>query len=302
MAIIYLCKNTITNRVYVGITTRELSIRKWEHTKELNIGFKGGIWQKDFNSYGKESFEYSIIEEKVPLETLYLTENFYIDKYNSIEPNGYNKRKNGSTKGTHLRDYLETSRFSLEQFGKMLADILSIAPMYSIEDLALKYSCTNDCMQDIIRCKSYTWLTYYFPEEYRLIQEIHSSGIKRLTYLNRFKILKALLIYPDKDRTPDEVLARKCGLTTEQLRDLISGKSYKWAEREFPLEYKLVRDMYVAANAPVVKRILDNTNNEIFEFTSNSYISSVLDIDCRRISDLVTGKKSSICNGRYTLI
>jgi group I intron endonuclease len=300
MAIIYICKNKISNKVYIGITIRPLQIRQWEHTKELNNGDKGGLWQEDFILFGKDSFIYSILEDNVPLESILEKENQYILQFNSLYPNGYNKKLNGSTKGIKMKEYLTTSKYSYEELHNILVDILSISPYNSIHNLSKKYNTTETAIQDIIRCKSYTWLQFYFNEDYTRIIDMHNSGIERKTYLERYKFLEALSLYLTK--VSDDLVAFRSGLTTSQVRDLVRGKAYNWAYKEFPKEYELARSLYESNNIKKVFTIIDTTNQEEFSFSSNTEIATILDIDPRRISDLVSGSKKYICNNRYTLV
>lgn len=66
MPLIYLCKNTITGKMYIGCTIRSLNERKWEHFKELASGKKGGVWQEDYAVHGKQTMEFTVLEDNIP--------------------------------------------------------------------------------------------------------------------------------------------------------------------------------------------------------------------------------------------
>lgn len=83
---IYLIKNTINNKCYVGQSKH--IFRRWcQHrydSKNENFPLYNA-----FKKYGIENFDFSIITE-CPPEKLTQLEEFYIDQYNSYVPYGYN--------------------------------------------------------------------------------------------------------------------------------------------------------------------------------------------------------------------
>lgn len=298
MAIVYLCENTITKNKYVGVTIRSLLERKWEHFKELNSGSKGGIWQKDFDLFGKSSFEFSVLQEVEDVEILLSVENNYILKYNCLEPNGYNKKLNGTTTYS-VRDYLANSKLSVTEIHNLLQDVLSIDPYFTTEELAVKYASTVDSIQDIIRCKSHRWFGTIFPEEYSLLEEQHLSGLERKSFLLKPRVLQALYSYLEKSTdTTDTEIANNTGLGVSSVRDLFRGKSFTWASTEFPEVYKLVRAKYQEKNKKPLISINDKLTGTRYTFTSLNEAQAHLSIDRRRISELISGKRK-ILQDRY---
>lgn len=92
--IIYLAKNTISNKCYVGQTTRTLEQRKKEHLKNtIKEGYKFG---KALRKYPEASWEWSILAE-VPLEELNDYERFFIKDLDSFKK-GYNCNAGGAWK------------------------------------------------------------------------------------------------------------------------------------------------------------------------------------------------------------
>jgi len=62
-AYIYIIKNLVNSKVYVGSSKRP-NKRKWEHFSSLNKGKHPSCHlQKAYSKYGREFFEFSIIEE-----------------------------------------------------------------------------------------------------------------------------------------------------------------------------------------------------------------------------------------------
>lgn len=82
------CKET--GKIYIGLSKRMKS-RFQKHLSDLKNGIHGNPYMKNiYNKYGKEAFEFSIVEYCDP-EILYERENFWINHLNSSNPNiGFN--------------------------------------------------------------------------------------------------------------------------------------------------------------------------------------------------------------------
>lgn len=88
---IYIIKNTVNNKVYVGSST---NLRKrWnDHIRELNEGIHiNDHLQKSWNHYGMESFDFLVVSVVEDSDELLLLEDYYINKYDSMNVDkGYN--------------------------------------------------------------------------------------------------------------------------------------------------------------------------------------------------------------------
>jgi group I intron endonuclease len=106
MGIIYLIRNNINNKCYVGQTIRTLEKRWKEHCKvsegctALNNAIK---------KYTPEQFTVSILIETDD-ELLDDLEIDYIKKYNSLFPNGYNIQTGGNKGKRHCEESCEKMR------------------------------------------------------------------------------------------------------------------------------------------------------------------------------------------------
>lgn len=86
---IYLITNKVTNKVYVGQTTQEPVFRWWQHLKNKEKFDRKSICDLKFEviekiDIGKQ--DYSELKR-----VLFEKEDYYIHKYNSLKPNGYNE-------------------------------------------------------------------------------------------------------------------------------------------------------------------------------------------------------------------
>jgi len=105
--IIYQAMNMITGMSYIGQTTRSLKERKSAHLKRAissNLKFYNAI-----KKYGEDKFSWTILKQCKTREELNFQEEFYINYYNTMTPNGYNLTKggNGSLGLKHKRETKE---------------------------------------------------------------------------------------------------------------------------------------------------------------------------------------------------
>ena len=89
----YLITNKINNKGYVGITTRSLSRRWYEHRFVANSC--GQLLAKAINKYGEEAFEIKPIASAKTLENLKEIEKELIAQFNTKVPLGYNLTNGG---------------------------------------------------------------------------------------------------------------------------------------------------------------------------------------------------------------
>ena len=91
---IYIIKNFANGKYYVGQTVQPTQERFSQHIREAYA--KG---RKEYNycisrgirKHGRESFDFAILADKVPIDDLDLIEEHYIDMYNTTDPKyGYN--------------------------------------------------------------------------------------------------------------------------------------------------------------------------------------------------------------------
>ncbi len=90
--IIYKITNKITNKLYIGLTTRSLDQRWKEHKK---IGNQYSLIKKEIQKYGEENFKIEEIDECSSIADLNQREEFWIQELNTLAPNGYNLTTGG---------------------------------------------------------------------------------------------------------------------------------------------------------------------------------------------------------------
>lgn len=290
MGIIYKCTNTINNKIYIGSTTRSLEVRKHEHLKELKNNKKGGTWQEEYNYFGIKSFIFEVICE-VASEDLYFKEVDLIKELNCLQPYGYNKTPNMGPNYTEL-DYAKASRHEVSCLIKIIDLALSV-PYISNVDIALQCNVSIDTVQDLLSCKAYKWIEAFVPEQYNLVVSMQQSTATRSTFLKQLNLLKALQLYVSIDM-PDKYIAELCGLTESSLRDLVRGKAYLAIKDIYPEAYKEAVSLYSTRNKERIssKAIKNTSTGEIYYFNTCAEGARLINIDARRVSDLVNGTMS----------
>ena len=88
---IYLIRNTVNDKCYIGQTTQELDKRARDHLSGI-----GNFCLADaVKKYGRESFEVESIEEGITQGALSEREIYWIAKYGTLSPGGYNLTEGG---------------------------------------------------------------------------------------------------------------------------------------------------------------------------------------------------------------
>lgn len=94
--VIYKATNRINNKSYIGLTTRELKERQLEHQRHRDK--ESSYFHRALIKYGNDAFEWEIIDNSATtIEELKQLEQFYIKKYNTLSPTGYNISTGGET-------------------------------------------------------------------------------------------------------------------------------------------------------------------------------------------------------------
>ena len=86
---VYLITNIENKKQYVGITKFSIEERFFQHTK------RGFLLTEAIQKYGEQNFSIELVEEVESSERAYELEIFYIQKYNTKVPNGYNLTDGG---------------------------------------------------------------------------------------------------------------------------------------------------------------------------------------------------------------
>lgn len=93
--IVYKSINKTNKKIYIGITTRSLNRRIYEHLFNAKNNSQTKF-HRAIRKYGSDNFEWSIIYKGESLEEIFKKEIFFIQKFNSYK-NGYNMTIGGDS-------------------------------------------------------------------------------------------------------------------------------------------------------------------------------------------------------------
>lgn len=144
---IYIIKNKINKKVYIGQTIQGSDKRFKQHLK-LSKSNENQLIYKAIKKYGKENFYYEVLYTNInSYEELNKLEEEMIEKYNSLMPNGYNmcpggqkyRRKNIEFTENEIKDIINkyncgySSRKIGKEYGVCYSIIIKLLRMNNIE-------------------------------------------------------------------------------------------------------------------------------------------------------------------------
>ena len=98
MHLIYCYTNLVNNKKYIG-QTNNLKRRIKQHKDDSFTNYSEARYNqlihRAIRKYGLDNFEISVLEDNIPTELIDEKEKYYINKYNTIAPNGYNLTEGG---------------------------------------------------------------------------------------------------------------------------------------------------------------------------------------------------------------
>ena len=112
---IYIIRNKVNDKVYIGQTTTNYKTRFMQHCKPSVTKTRHYKLYNAIKKYGKENFYIELLEENIPLIELDKKEIEYIEKYNSCKQ-GYNATKGGDGR-TINKNYDENNIIKLYNAG-----------------------------------------------------------------------------------------------------------------------------------------------------------------------------------------
>ena len=98
--LVYIVVNQINGKFYVGQTSKTLDKRWAYHLKSARLGSSAPI-HSAIRKYGEQNFSVYRISDAVSPEQLDALEKYFIEKYQSLVPHGYNRSLGGL--GFHAR-------------------------------------------------------------------------------------------------------------------------------------------------------------------------------------------------------
>lgn len=222
---IYSITNLINQKKYIG-QSRNIENRWKEHRKSINSSDKYHYpLYRAIRKYGIENFSFQVIEQ-CKLEELDKREQYYIDKFNTIVPNGYNQTLGGTTTVPQKLDQQK-----VKEIIKMLEN-----NFLSQEEIAQKFNVSQNTISDIN--SGYTW-----------IQEDKIYPLRKYCNRSKIKSKKYYCIDCGKEISEGAVRCLICYKKYQQNNSLIPDRE-KLKELIFNFPFTKVGEMFgVSDNA-----------------------------------------------------
>lgn len=122
--LIYIIRNDVNEKVYIGQTTSALTTRFHQHLKNSTLKSRHFKIYNAIKKYGKSHFYIEVLESNIPIDKLNEKEIYYIEQYDSFN-NGYNSSKGGDGR-TINKEYDESTIISMYKEGFSEAEIASL--------------------------------------------------------------------------------------------------------------------------------------------------------------------------------
>ena len=145
MKCIYLRTNLVNGKQYVG-QTNDFQQRE-KDWKYLNGRYSSGIIDNARKKYGLDNFKVEILRECETQDELDEWERYYIVKFNSKKPYGYNITDGGG--GVNGYHHSEETKKKLSDFGKYLSPTRKEVLQYTMDGKFVKEWCSiSECIRN----------------------------------------------------------------------------------------------------------------------------------------------------------
>ncbi|MEY2196817.1 tyrosine-type recombinase/integrase [Neobacillus sp. BF23-41] len=177
MGLIYKIENHINNKVYIGQTINTIQ-RRYNGTslKAIYENMHNDHLRRAMRKYGLDNFSIEILIESDSIDDLNGYEQYYINIFNSMDPNhGYNKRDGGKNNkaSTELKQKFSEIQTELKGIkvicvdnNKVYSSLTEAAKEYNVKIDAIKIACKNHLKG--ATCGGMQWDYYIEGKTYEL--------------------------------------------------------------------------------------------------------------------------------------
>lgn len=224
MGIIYSYINQINNKQYIGQTVnpnQRKSAHKSDAFNEKSSEYNSPL-HRAFRKYGYENFDYEILAQTDDIDALNLLEEFFIDKFNTRIPNGYNIEIGGKN--------CIKSPMPLEEKEKRIWDKAKLTEQEVIElRLAFKNKQSPKKIYEELyknRLHYQSFMNIWTGKRYSLIMPEVFETTEKHTKLNE-EIVKIIRKDREETKMSYEKLAKKYGVSKATISDIVNFRTWK---------------------------------------------------------------------------
>jgi len=224
----YLITNLITNKVYVGVTHKNIDKRFAEHVgvSKCKDATKLCSLQNSIKKYGKENFKIELLESFNDMKTAYVAEKEYIKKYNSYNC-GYNESFGGDCGPCNFKRNLQLIENVINDFCNEI----------KLRDIAIKYNISYNSVFDITRLR----ISDMFVLSEDLLEKLK---IKKENSSKRKKISDSIVLLILNDfvvnKIETKVLKLKYEISSSNLWSILRRETFKHIILSEDLDNRLI--------------------------------------------------------------
>lgn len=270
MGCVYQATCNTTGKSYIGMTTKTLNRRAYEH----RLSKDGTLFHKVIKKYGSNDFEWEVLYESEEENALFKKERLFIKVLNTVLPYGYNMATGGRG-SPEMYISAKTRRRLLANAHKAARKIYCVEldrVFTSYKEVREKLHISNETVKASIRDPERPVKKYHFcnSDEASIskLQDLNISG--KLKYghpVNMEGIRKAAEKQRGKKLTEDH---------KDKLRQALTGKKLPLRKPESILRWKatseLNRSIKSGSDSHAAKPIQNLTDGRIFGSASEAII------------------------------
>lgn len=239
---IYIIKNSVNSKVYIG-QSKDVAKRWLNHVYNARYENKYEKIKQPIHlameEIGYDKFHYEILESQI--ENADEREQYWIQYYNSIIPNGYNKAIGGSGVGTGVDSIVAIFK-TKEELNKCIEEISSSNKSFA--NIARKFGCSQEVITAINLGKRYKIDGLVYPlRNTRYSNEL----LKQICYSLKYELE---LTFND--------ICKKYNIDRSQLSLINQGKVHYISSEEYPLRKKRLKDIDEETVGCIIKDIRES--------------------------------------------
>ena len=283
---IYKFENKINGMIYIGQAI-DLKARYKKHLKNiLDLTHKEDFY-KALREFGIENFSYEILEQfnEFDQDKLNTLECFYIDKFNSLIPYGYNMVP-GGTNGAGLAKGKSVIQFDLQ--GQQIAKFQSAHEAARVTGINFGSICAC-CRNEISHTKNYQWK---YLEDNKIIEDISSKVIIKNQIVLQYSLDGSFI----QEFNSLKEASEKTNISKGIICNVCNGKGktaggYIWRYKINPLKSN---ESIKGKNRQVLQ--FDKQGNFIKEYESITQASKETNTGLGNIQQVCAGKRKTANN------
>lgn len=283
---IYKFENKINHKIYIG-QANNLSQRYKKHKNNINDISHQEIFYRALRKYGWDNFEYEILEEfyDYDKERLNKLEIYYIKKYNSLNPNGYNMTKGGHFSSENIK--VPIRQYSLE--GKFLKEYESISEIIRQLNLSTTSEIILCCKGKRNQSAGFQWR--YAKDNIEELDDIFNKCFITNTPILQYDIYGNFI----KEYSSLEEACKVTNLNKSSLCQALKHKN----NIAYNFQWRYKNDNTPVENLDKTVLQLDKENNIIKEFINATVASKVTRIHRGNIGECLQNKRKTAGGYRW---